>query len=122
MAYTQPTNPNQINQTNTHQSNTITPEEQELIITGTHIGLQLITKKSIGWPLDGQVRIQNIKEGILNSTCKWSYTDNSYNDEEVYQYLIRNAITLDNCWYTTEDSRFNKMRNGLNTERTPPPK
>lgn len=142
MAYSKPTQHTQTQQpthTSTHQASNITQEEHDLLnqvvkhtpatkrsqsdikISGTEIGLQLITKKSIGWPRDGQLGIQTIKERIKNNTCKWIYTDNSYNEEEIYQYLTRNLIILDNCWYTIEDSRLNKVHNGLETERTPPP-
>ena len=142
MAFSQPTQNTQTHQpshSNTQEASNITQDEPPLIsqiekhtpetresqpetkISGTGIGLQLITKKSIGWPRDGQLGIHNIIERIQNNTCKWIYQDNSYNEEEVFQHLTRNTITLDNCWFTIEDSRFNKIRNGLDTERTPPP-
>ena len=81
-------------------------------IRGTDIGLQIITKNSVGWPRSDEVlSLRRLIEGIDSGKYNWLYSDNTYPEEAVYTYMINNEIDLDNCWCRIVDSRFNKIRN-----------
>ena len=90
-------------------------------IKGREIGLQIITKKSTGWPKE-QIYIAQIKDGIENGKYKWIFTARGYEEEDIYQYLVNNEINLHKVWITVEDSIFRKIRNGLQQEKPPPPR
>lgn len=121
---------------NTTQDNTNPPQhtehtEQEDIsqkempplekISGEAIGLQIITKKSEGWPKEQTFSLHRLKVGIDNGLYKFRYRNPTYTEEEILLYILNNDIDLTNCWCTTDDTQFNKIRNGLLQELTPPP-
>ena len=89
-------------------------------ISGKDIGLQIITKNNVGWPRNVQTNLRKLTEGIESGTYKWTYNDNSYPEETIYRCLQNKEINFDSCWYRMEDSKFNKIRNGLQTDNTPP--
>ena len=66
-------------------------------IRGREIGLQIITKKSTGWPKE-QIYIEQIKDGIENGKYKWTFTAADYEDEEIHQLLVNNEIELHKVW------------------------
>lgn len=74
------------------------------------LGLQLVTKKSSGWPTN--LTIQEIIKGIENNTYKWTYTNKEIPEEIMYKMLKNNEIILKNCWGHVDDSSFKKMVNG----------
>ena len=88
-------------------------------IRGRDIGLQIITRKSTGWPKE-QIYIEQIKEGIENGKYKWTYTSAVYEDENIYLHLTNNEIDLRKVWTIVEDPIFRKIRNGLQQVKTPP--
>ncbi|MPC22836.1 hypothetical protein E2C01_015863 [Portunus trituberculatus] len=108
-----------------HPKQHISQEELEMPplekIQGRAIGFQIITKKSEGWPKETTLTLRNIKEGLDTGLYKFRYTNSTYTEQEIILYLLNNDIDLSNCWCTIEDSQFNKIRNGLHQEHTPPP-
>lgn len=101
----------------------VDPEEQmpELEkIKGTDLGLIIIAKKSRGWPMGKELSLKEIEEGIEAGTYKWRFTAKNISEEEVWKSLINNEINLDNCFRVTDDQKYNKIRNGLPSELTPP--
>ena len=90
-------------------------------IRGRGLGLQIITRKREGWPIDNTVSFETLKMGLETGQYKWRYTNTAYSEQEILKSLTNNEINLDNCWCTAEDSQFNKIRNGLYQQRTPPP-
>ncbi len=88
---------------------------------GRAIGLQIITKKSEGWPKDTTLTLKSIRQGIDIGLYKFRYTNPVYTEQEILLYLINNDIDLSNCWCTIDDTQFNKIRNGLHQDLTPPP-
>ena len=103
----------ELNQT---QAEKPSPSEK---IRGRGIGLQIVTKKSTGWPKE-QIYIEQIKEGIDSGKYKWIFTSTAYREEEIYTLLINNGIELNKVWTIVDDSIFRKIRNGLQQEKTPP--
>ncbi len=89
---------------------------------GRAIGLQIITKKSEGWPKDTTLTLKSIRQGIDIGLYKFRYTNPVYTEQEILLYLINNDIDLSNCWCTIDDTQFNKIRNGLHQDLTPPSK
>ncbi|ORD93408.1 hypothetical protein ECANGB1_2305 [Enterospora canceri] len=89
-------------------------------IKGSQLGLQIITRKSEGWPKH-ELNVQHIKFGIDTGLYKWRYTCAAYEEQELYIYITNNEVDLVNCFCITDDSQFKKIRNGLVQERTPPP-
>ena len=102
---------------NTQREEEIPALEQ---LKGTEIGLQIITKKSEGWPRE-ILNIRTLKKGMENGLYKWRYTNTAYSEQEIYHYICNNEISLNNCWCIIDDSQFNKIRSGQINERTPPP-
>ena len=90
-------------------------------ISGTRIGLQIITKKSEGWPQCDVFSLRRLRAGFDTGLYKWRYNDNSYQEEEIFNYIMNNEIEFDKCWCSIEDYKFNKIHNGLTIENTPPP-
>ena len=112
------------------QNNNTSQEEEEEVevempqlekITGSNIGLQIITKSSVGWPQDTVLSLRRLREGFENDIYKWCYTDNSFLEESIFKCIINNEVDFDNCWALMEDNRFSKIRNGFIEEKTPPP-
>lgn len=89
-------------------------------LRGKEVGLNIITKKSIGWP--SNINLANITEGINTGKYKWTYEDEGYDEDEILRGLKNDEIEFKGCWKTMEDTQFKKVRNGLITERTPPPR
>ena len=90
-------------------------------IDGRSVGLQIITKSSTGWPQNESLSLRRLKEGLEKGTYKWTYSNNSYPEAELYQNIINNEVNFESCWCVIDDYRFNKIRNGPNLEKTPPP-
>ena len=102
----------------THASEDTLPPPTQM--QGTQLGVQIITKRSVGWP-KGELKIRNIIDGIESGKYKWRYTSTAYEEEEIYNYMRNNDIDLSNCFCNIDDTQFRKIRNGLLIEKTPPP-
>ena len=87
-------------------------------MSGRTIGLQIITKKSTGWP-KGTLFLKDIVEGIDNGKYKFVYTDADYEEDEVLNLINNQQIDLKSVWCIEEDQSFRKIRNGLTREVTP---
>ena len=85
---------------------------------GKTISLQIITRKSIGWPRETLYHKQ-ILEGIREGKYKYIFTSSAYTEEEIYDLLKNNDINLNEVWVTEDDSSFRNIRNGLYQEKTP---
>ncbi|MPC43286.1 hypothetical protein E2C01_036929 [Portunus trituberculatus] len=85
-------------------------------ISGKGIGLQIITKKSIGWP-KGTLDHKQIIEGIKVEKYKFIFTSTAYDEEEIYHLLKNDLIDLTEAWVAEDDSIFRKIRNGLYQEK-----
>ena len=92
----------------------------EYVLKGKDIGPAIITPISQGWP-DDNLSLRKLKEGLEKRKYKWAYTDERYEETEIYNHIINNEIDLDNCWRTTEDDNFRKLKSGQHQKRTPPP-
>ncbi|MPC37987.1 hypothetical protein E2C01_031483 [Portunus trituberculatus] len=111
-----------IQNTPTTTVNTTQPEDIPVLekISGTHLGMQIITKKSEGWPKD-TFSLNYLKTAIDKGRFKWRFNNTVYNEKEIYSHLKNNDIDLVNCWCIMDDALFNKIRSGKTEERTPPP-
>ena len=89
-------------------------------IRGTELGLQLICRKSHGWPT-GEMNLKQLKTGIENGTYKWRYTNAAYSEQEITHYLKNDEINLDHCWCSADDAQFDKLKNGQARDRAQPP-
>lgn len=89
-------------------------------IKGNTLGLEIITKKSEGWPKD-TITVRHITKWIEEGKYKWLYSEKAYKEEEIFNYLINSNINLEGCWRVVEDQMFRKIGNGLFQDRTPPP-
>ena len=120
---TQTTQTNTITPTNTGENSTVSQEELPPLekISGEEIGLQLITTKKQGWPKGKSFPLATLKRGIDSGIYKFRYRNNIYTDEEILLYMVNNDIDLTNCWCTTDETQFKKVRNGLIQDLTPPP-
>lgn len=87
-------------------------------ISGTTIGLQIITTESRGWPREG-FNVDTLIDGLQRRQYKWTYTNNELEEEEVFEKLSRNEIDLKNCWIKVHDSTFGKIRSGHLRDRSP---
>ncbi len=107
----------------TEQASNTTQEDMPPLerISGKAIGLQLITKKKEGWPKSRSFNLNNLKKGIDTGLYKFRYRNPTYTDEEILLYITNNDIDLTNCWCTTDETQFKKLRNGLIQDLTPPP-
>lgn len=94
------------------------PEKEQ--IRGKDLGLEIITKKSVGWPKD-VFNLRTLTKGILQGKYKWRCTHKSYTDEEVLRFLYNNDLDIKECWRILYDQVFKKIRNGYFEEKTPPP-
>lgn len=105
----------------TNNPMTAQPEStQEFKLKGKEIGLFIIKPESQGWP-DNNLSLRKLKEGLENRKYKSTYLDNQYDETDICKLIIINKIDLENCWRTTDDDSFRKLRPGLHQERTPPP-
>lgn len=75
------------------------------------LGLQIMTRKSLGWPTN--MKLEDIIEGIEHKIFKWTHTKADIPDDILLKMLINNEISLDNCLYGIEDANFRKLKNGL---------
>ncbi len=107
----------QVDQNTTQQGTEMPPLKK---IPGHAIGLQIITRKSEGWPKGTTLSLRSIKTGIYTGMYKWRYTYAAYNEQEILLYLQNNDIDLTNGWCTAEDTQLNKIHNGLHQDLTPP--
>ena len=89
-------------------------------LQGTELGLQIICKKSEGWPR-GEMNLKKLKDGIDTGTYKWRYTNAAYSQQEIFHFLRNDEINLDHCWCTAEDIQFDKLKNGQVRDRVQPP-
>lgn len=106
----------------THQNTqrTHNMEHETHTIKGTAIGLAIITSKATGWP-EEHLSLKKLTQGLESKKYKWAYTDNSYDEDTVYQYITTDKIDLHGCWKVTEEDNFRKFRSGLHIDKTPPP-
>ena len=127
--FTATLNPHDFTQTKTSQpprTNTITqsqkneemPELEQ--IKGTDIGLQIITKKSVGWPKE-HMNLANLVQRIDLGQYKWRYNSHAYSEQEVLHFIKNNEIKLDYCWCIADDIVFDKLRCGRTDDKNPPP-
>lgn len=91
------------------------------MISGTAIGLKIITKESNGWPEDN-LYLKQILESIEKGIYKWTYTSSAYSEREIFNMLASKMIDLHKVFHIQEDQSFRKIRNGLIQEKTPPNK
>ena len=98
-------------------------EEEEMPaledIRGKDLGLEIITKRSEGWPKE-TMNLKHLIHGIDKGKYKWLYTNTTLKEEQVMQYIKNNEINLKDCWRIVDDQQFRKIRNGQFQERTPP--
>ena len=88
---------------------------------GKEIGLTIHTQRSVGWPKNNLTTNLLIK-GLRDQTYKMTYTKDIINEEEIIEMITKRTINIDDCFTTTEDCFFKKLRPGLIKERTPPPR
>ncbi len=81
----------------------------------------MITPPYVTHTQEKNFNLVDLKRGIDSGLYKYRYTNPTYTDQEILLYMINNDIELTNCWCTTDDSQFGKIRNGLHQELTPPP-
>lgn len=88
-------------------------EEDKLpdLIPAEALGIQLISKKSKGWPPN--LSLEEIVTGLENQTYKCTHTKEDIPDEMVYKMIANNEIRLKSCWSVIEDSSFSTVKNGL---------
>ena len=89
-------------------------------IKGTELGLQIITKKSNGWPKT-QMNLTHLRHGLDSGLYKWRHTSHAYSDQEVFHFIKNNEVNLDYCWCIAEDIVFDKLQCGRSEEKNPPP-
>ena len=68
-------------------------ETQATKIKGTDTGLQIVTKKSTGWP-EGNIYQETIMHGIKQGKYKYFYSSQDYTAAEIYKMLKNNEINL----------------------------
>ena len=90
-------------------------------IKGTEVGLQILTAKSTGWP-EVPPRKQSLVKGIEEKSIKWTYTDPTFKEKEVWEKFVFGMIDLTDCLYMIDDDMFRKVKSGLIEERSPPPR
>ncbi|MPC56774.1 hypothetical protein E2C01_050739 [Portunus trituberculatus] len=111
-----------IQNTSTTTVNNTQQEDMPVLekISGTQLGIPIITKKSEGW-LKDTFSLNYLKSAIDKSRFKWRFNNTVYNEKEIYVHLINNGIDLANCWCIMDDALFNKIQSGKTGKRTPPP-
>lgn len=111
-------------QTTSKNSNTQSQNIDEMPvleqIKGTEIGLQIITKKSEGWPKE-HMNLASLVKRIDSGQYKWRYNSHAYSEQEVLHFIKNNEIKLDYCWCIADDIVFDKLRCGRANEKNPPP-
>lgn len=86
---------------------------------GTDLGLTIYTSEAKGLFTEN-ITTQQLLKGIEDKTFKYTFTDDRIDDTEILVMLEANSIDLTNCFAIEEDGVYNKIRNGLVQERTPP--
>ncbi len=90
-------------------------------VTGSDIGLKILTTKSKGW-VETPMRKNALLKGIEDKIIKWTYTDPTIKEKEITEKLVFGQIDLTDCFYLIEDDTYSKIKTGLIEERSPPPR
>lgn len=84
------------------QDNTVPTEEtrtqptkltKEHEIKSSDLDLTIITSSTKGWPKDN-LTLRTLKQGIEKGTYKWTYANNNYTQEDVYEMLMNGQVEL----------------------------
>lgn len=86
------------------------------LIPAEVLGIQLISKKSRGWPAN--LSMEEIVTGLEEGTYKWFHTKEDIPDEIIYKMIVNNEIRLKSCWSVSDDSTFATLKNGLTEENS----
>ena len=89
------------------------------IIESTKIGLHIYTTKEQGWPKE-EFTVDTLVHNMRNNKYKYTYEDDSLDDEELFNLMLTNKITYkEECWQKIDKDAFRKLRSGLKKERSP---
>lgn len=101
------------------QDNTNQPKMRHQL-QGQDIGLQIIASQKEGWPKK-ELKSHTLRDSLERRKLKWTYTDNTYEEDTIFKLICTNDINLNGCWSLVEDSEFRKTRPGLIRLHSPEP-
>ena len=81
------------------------------------LGLKFFTTVANGWPTNFSTA--DLIKGIKNKKLKWTYTNKTFDEEQILRKTERGDIKLSNCFFTVEPDEFRKIRAGLIQVRSP---
>lgn len=82
-------------------------------LTGLEIGLMIAAKKSESGILPKEISRKNLIRGIEGKKLKYTYEEESIEEEELLKLIETNKIDLTDCFTVIEDAIFDKVRSGL---------
>ena len=97
-----------------------TSSKNKKVVKAEDIGLKLHSKESVGWPKDEKMNRKELLEGLKSKKYKYTYTCKELTEEELIRLIEEKKLDLPvDCMISTEDSRFSKIREGLQEDRSP---